>query len=120
MKKENGNQLNLIYTQPINKFKYHIQKVLSQVIVIMGVFGVVMFFVILLGILFEGIGDFNQPVIEYLRFFEKAKYATEYNSKDTFTTMPIYIYLIRLFVVIGLQGLFLSSIATLISIFTKK
>lgn len=118
--KENGNQLNLIYTQPINKFKYHIQKVLSQFIVIIGVFGVVMFFVILLGILFEGIGDFNQPVIEYLRFFEKAKYATEYNSKDTFTTMPIYIYLIRLFVVIGLQGLFLSSIATLISIFTKS
>lgn len=118
--KENGNQLNLIYTQPISKFKYHLTKIFTQSLVIIGVYGVISIFIFILGILTEGIGELNQPVIEYLKLFNYPQNAVEKEAIETFTTMPIYMYLIKTFIVIAVQGIFAASMATSISIFTKS
>ncbi len=118
--KENGNQLNLIYTQPIDKFKFHIIKILSQTLVIALVYVFISLFIFLMGIIKEGLGELNQPVIEYLYLFKNPQLAIETEALKTITTIPIYIYLIKIFIVIIFQALFVSSISTLISIFTKS
>ncbi len=118
--KENGNQLNLIYTQPIDKFKFHIIKILSQTLVITLVYVFISLFIFLMGIIKEGLGELNQPVIEYLYLFKNPQIAIENEALNTITTIPIYIYLIKVFIVIIFQALFVSSISTLISIFTKS
>src|SRR5574344_860348 len=118
--KENGNQLNLIYTQPIDKFKFHIIKILSQTLVIALVYVFISLFIFLMGIIKEGLGELNQPVIEYLYLFKNPQLAIETEALKTITTIPIYIYLIKVFIVIIFQTLFVSSISTLISIFTKS
>ena len=118
--KKNGNQLNLIYTQPIDKFKFHIIKIITQSLVIVLVYGIISIFIIAMGIIKEGLGDLNQPVIEYLSLYNNPQIAIEEQAVKTITTIPIYIYLIKAYIVIIFQALLLSAISTLISIFTKS
>ena len=117
--KDYGKNLDLIYTQPIDKRKYHITKIISQAIVIVGVYIFLSLFIFLIGIVVEGIGEYRQPIIEYLKLTSKPNSITSDEAIDLIRTIPIYIYLLRVLLVIGVQALLLSSIATLISIFIK-
>ena len=112
--------LNLIYTQAISKVKYHLIKILSQAIVIVGVYIFISFFIFLIGVLVEGVGEFKQPIIEYLKLTNKPNAIRMDEVTNFVGTIPIYIYLLRTLLVIVMQALLLSSIATLISIFTKN
>ncbi|MFM1553782.1 ABC transporter permease [Helcococcus ovis] len=119
--KENGSQLNMIYTQPLNRFKYNITKVFSQIYVLSIFCFVVFAFAILNGVITEGFGEIKQPVIQYLTYFKKFNIPEErLNAIKTFTTMPIWQYLTKTFIVMIMQGFLISSIATLFSIYTKS
>lgn len=121
LEKENGSQLNMIYTQPLNRFKYNITKVFSQTYVLAIFCFVVFAFAILNGVITEGFGEIKQPVIHYLTYFKKFNIPEErLNAIKTFTTMPIWQYLTKTFIVMILQGFLISSIATLFSIYTKS
>ena len=118
--KENGDQISMIYTQPINKFNYHILKILTQSIVAVGVYIIIILFIIFIAILSEGIGELNQPIIEYLSFYKRAQSAIEGAALETISVIPIYLYLIRITLIIIFQSLLISSVSTLISIYTRS
>lgn len=118
--KEYRKNLVLMYTQPIDKRKYHLTKIISQAMVIVGVYIFLSLFIFLIGIVVEGIGEFRQPIIEYLKLTSKPNSITSDEAIDLIRTIPIYIYLLRILLVIGVQALLLSSISTLISIFIKE
>ncbi|MFM1525048.1 MULTISPECIES: ABC transporter permease subunit [Helcococcus] len=118
--KENGNQLNMIYTQPINRFKYNITKVFSQTYVLLIFCFVIFIFAVLNGVITEGFGEIKQPVIHYLTYAKNFNSINEKDALKTISTMPIWQYLSKTFIVMILQGFLISSIATLISIYTKS
>ena len=118
--KENGSQLNMIYTQPVNRFKYNITKVFSQTYVLSIFCFVIFAFAVLNGLITEGFGEIKQPVIHYLRYVKNFNSINEEDALKTISTMPIWQYLTKTFIVMILQGFLISSIATLFSIYTKS
>lgn len=116
--KEYGNQVELLYTQPIQRRKYHLYKVLASTFVGLLTLIIIFMFLFLLGLTSEGLGDINFPVVQYLKNIDPEK--LQFQSEPYFKLIPIWIYDIRLLVSYIFQIGFLASFAALISAFVKE
>ncbi|MFM1601577.1 ABC transporter permease subunit [Helcococcus ovis] len=118
--KEYGSQLEFMYTQPISKIKYLIYKWLSIVIVSIGLILGFNLIIIMIGLISEGLGAYNYPVIQYKHTLENFLFIKE-NDRNYFTVIPLWIYIIKNIVMLILQVGFIASIAIFLSnIFKKK
>lgn len=115
--KEYGNQVELLYTQPIQR-KYHLYKVLASTFVGLLTLIIIFMFLFLLGLTSEGLGDINFPVVQYLKNIDPEK--LQFQSEPYFKLIPIWIYDLRLLVSYIFQIGFLASFAALISAFVKE
>ncbi|MFM1525046.1 MULTISPECIES: ABC transporter permease subunit [Helcococcus] len=118
--KEYGNQIEFMYTQPISKYKYLVYKLLSIIIVsvvlILGFNAII----ILIGLVAEGIGAYNYPIIQYNKLLENFV-AIKENQRDYFSIIPLWLYILKNIFMLILQVGFISSISIFLSnIFKKK
>lgn len=114
--KERGNQLELMYTMPVQRRKYHFNKILSSFTV--SAILVVMIFVVLYvsGFLSGGLGDINFPIIYYDKYIDHFTLVT----KPYFHIIPIWQYTLNLMIILLLQMAFITSLGTLVSIYIKE
>lgn len=115
--KENGNQIELLYTQPATRKKYHINKILASFLVGLLGLGIIFLLIFILGFITEGMGDIDFPVVEYLR---DANLETIAIGEPYFKIIPIWKYNLRLIISYIFQIAFLASLGSLISIFVKE
>lgn len=116
--KENGNQIDLINTQPVGKEKIYILKLLSAFIVAVLVLSAIVLFISFLGMITKGIGDLNYPIIYYDELLNPK--SIQMGISKYFSLIPVWIYNLRVYVMLILQLLFIISIGNLISMFTKN
>lgn len=115
--KENGSQIELMYTQPTKRPRYHIYKLGASFFIGMLCLLAIFAFYIILGLIFEGRITADYPIIFYT---ELIRNPLELAKADYFTIIPIWKYLINLFMIIVFQLIFVSSLGNLISIFVKR
>lgn len=118
LEKDRGNQIGLIFSQPIKRDKYNMKKHISQAFILVFALIIVFVFYFLYALLTDGIGDFNQPIIFYDKLVD-TNLISKIN-KDYFSLIPIWKYNISLFFYLALQLIFISSIGLFTSIFVKE
>lgn len=116
--KENGNQIELMYTEPIKRSKYHIRKILASFLVGILTLGLIFLLLFILGLLTEGLGDPRFPVVEYIRSVSLKQILIE--SDPYFKLIPLWKYDLKLIVSYIFQIGFLASFGAFISIFVKE
>lgn len=111
--KEEGNQLELMYTQPVKRIKYFLNKLLS--ISLISIFIVLVCYLILFifGTLTQGIGSYNYPIIKYLQYIR-------ISTRNYFEIIPLWKYLLSIFILFVFEIVFLSNYTILISNFVKR
>lgn len=116
--KENGNQIELMYTEPIKRSKYHIRKILASFLVGILTLGLIFLLLFILGLLTEGLGDPRFPVVEYIRSVRPEQVLIE--SDPYFKLIPLWKYDLKLIASYIFQIGFLASFGAFISIFVKE
>lgn len=114
--KESGNQIDLLFTQPINKSKIYLTKLMTSFFVAFLAITCILLFIKLLGLVTSGIGDIYYPIIKYGNFI---KNANDIND-NYFYFIPIWKYNLSVYIILLVQILFIISIGNLISIFVKS
>lgn len=117
--KEDGNQIKLLFSQPIKRKDIIKNKLIASLSTSLAILVMLVFFIILLGFITEGFGNINYPVIYYKNSVKNIELISQ-DKLSYFSLMPIYLYLIRLFVIIIFQIIFLISLAIFISIFVRR
>ena len=117
--KESGNQIKLLFTQPIKRKDIIKNKLIASLVTSLAILVMLVVLIILLGFITEGFGNINYPVIYYKNSVKNIELINE-NNLNYFSLIPIYLYLIRLFVAIIFQIIFLISLANFISIFVRR
>lgn len=116
--KEHGNQIELLYTQPVTRRKYHINKVASSFLVGLLTLAIIFAFIFLFGLISGGLGDYRFPVLEYIKDIDLE--TIQSNTESYFKLIPIWRYDIKLFVIYVFQIGFLASLVSFVSIFVKE
>ena len=116
--KEDGNQIEFLYTEPVDRRKYHTRKVLSSFLVGLLGLGIIFVLLLILGLISEGFGDPNFPIVEYVKDID----IENLKPGDTsyFRLIPIWVYDLRLLASYIFQIGFLASLGAFISIFVKE
>lgn len=104
--KEYGNQIEFMNLQPYKKEKLLISKVLSQAFI--GIFIITALFIFIMGVsgIVNGFGTYNYPVAIY--------------SQNKYEFVPLWNYILRVYIILNLLVLFISSLMTLVSTFVKS
>lgn len=116
--REYGNQIELLYTQPISRNKYHIKKFFTSFFLSLIVLGLIFIILFAFGLVTEGLGDLNFPIVQYIKDVDVEKIIL--NDGDYFKLIPIWKYNLRLLISYIFQLAFLCSMGTFISIFVKE
>lgn len=105
--KEDGDQLSLIWTEPISRRRYHFALVVQPFFI--GLFVLISFLLINfgLGLVFEGIGPWNYP----LPFFEAGGKEVSFLSLWLFLAKTLGLLIAYLFFYASLSACFLSICA---------
>lgn len=117
--KESGNQIKLLFTQPIKRKDIIKNKLVASLVTSLAILVMLVVLIILLGFITEGFGNINYPVVYYKNTVKNIELINEDNL-NYFSLIPIYLYLIRLFVIIIFQIIFMISLAIFISIFVRR
>lgn len=118
--KEYGRQIDLLYTEPISRKKYHLIKVVVPVLVGIGMMTIVFLFVFLLGCLKEGAGVWNFPVIYHENILGGWLTARQREVMEAIRMIPMWRYLLRICLTMIVQCFFLSGLYTLLSVFVRE
>ncbi|MFM1574716.1 ABC transporter permease subunit [Helcococcus ovis] len=116
--KENGRQIDLINTQPLNKRKIYLFKLFSTFLIAIILTILMLLFISFLGFITKGIGDLNFPIVQYDRLLNISSISL--NSKNYFSFIPIWVYNLKIFILLILQLYMIISISNFISMFTKR
>ena len=116
---EAGNQLIFLYTEPIDRRKYHYTKILSSLLystifLIVFYLGIVMF-----GWLSEGLGDWNYPILHYDYIAENI-YKQGEKFEGTYHFINLSSYILRVIVISVFSIGFIASLTTFISLKLKQ
>ncbi|MFL8887522.1 hypothetical protein [Helcococcus kunzii] len=115
--KNDGNQIEFMFTQPVKRKKYTLSKLIANTsIFIMIILGITIFLFIL-GLIFEGLGELDYPVIYYKNLIDPSS-ARE--NSNYFTIIPVWKYIITNFGFLTIQAIFISCLTIFISIFVNK
>lgn len=117
--KEFNNNLILLYTQPVERIKYQNIKYLQSLILSFGFPLVFLLIWILIGTVFNGLGDLNYPILNYKTIVENI-YQEKTSFEGTYEFISISLYILNNYLGIVLSLLFLLSLSNLISVFAKN
>lgn len=116
---EIGNQIVFLYTEPIDRKKYHYNKIFSSILISV-IFLIAFYTIILLfGNLTEGLGDFNYPILQYDKVVENP-YALAEDFQGSYHFINIFTYILKT-ILIGIFSIgFIASLTTFLSIKLKS
>ncbi len=114
--KEYGNQLELMYTMPVHRRKYHFNKILSSFTVSAILLLMIFVTLYIIGLISGGLGDIDFPIIYYDEYIKHFTLVTN----QYFHIIPIWRYTLNLMIVLLLQLAFITSLGTLVSICIKE
>lgn len=118
--KEYGRQIDLLYTEPISRTRYHLIKVFVPVLVGIGMLAVVFLFLFLLGCAREGVGVWNFPVVCHKNILESWTTVQKREVMKAISMIPMWRYLIRVYLTMAVQCFFLTGLFTFLSIFVRE
>lgn len=117
--KERGRQIELLYTEPVSRCSYHLIKLGVSVLVAAGMLLLVMIALFLFGLLSEGVGAWNFPVVCYENLLTNPRSVSVQEMAQSISLLPMWKYLFRLISVILVQCFFLSALFHIWSIFVR-
>lgn len=118
--KETNRSIDLYNLQPISKFKNHLLRIFSQMLVALIL--VLLFYGIIFIISYfnAGIGEINYPVVEYMKIATNKELLSSSEFAKTINLIPLWKYFIRYIFIFLLQLTFICSLITFISISSKN
>ncbi|MFL8887524.1 ABC transporter permease [Helcococcus kunzii] len=116
--KDKGNQIEFMFTQPIKRTKYNLYKLLSSVVVFIIITLAILSSLFIIGMIFEGLGEINYPIIHYDTLINPNQAFTENNLY--FHIIPVWKYIFTNVGMLTLQSIFISCLTIFISIFSNK
>lgn len=117
--KEEGQQIYMIQTQPINRYRYHFAKIIAGLLIISLLFFNLFIGIAIVGFFLGGMSGWNFPVIEYTNKLNNYMNVLKANVVDSISFIPMWKYFIRLFVITILNSIFIMGLSNIISIFVK-
>lgn len=117
LEKEQGDNIATIYTQPLKRNKYSNSKYIGNIVFMLFFILIIFAFSVLLGIFGKGFRGWRFPIIEYKNILKNITIISEY--KKSVNIISILEYIIRVIILIIMQGSFIISIKHFFSIFTK-
>lgn len=118
--KEFGRQIELMYTEPISRMKYHLIKIVAPLLVAFGALAVLVVSIFLLGLLSEGIGEFRFPVVCHHRLVKDPGALFPEEVSESIRLVALWRVLLRSFGILLIQCFFLSSLFQMISLFVRE
>lgn len=106
IEKQDGKHLDLIFTTPINKYKYYLAKIFSQYISALILFSVFILIFIVSGYISDGFRGWNFPIPIY--------------NLEQFRLEALYIYLIKVVIGIAISMFFVLTLMVNLSYFVKN
>ncbi|QZO75842.1 ABC transporter permease subunit [Helcococcus kunzii] len=115
--KNDGNQIEFMFTQPVKRKKYTLSKLIANTSIFITIILSITIFLFILGLIFEGLGELDYPVIYYKNLIDPSS-ARE--NSNYFTIIPVWKYIITNFGFLTIQAIFISCLTIFISIFVNK
>lgn len=116
---ETGNQLVFLYTEPVDRRRYHYNKILSSILT-SSIFLMFLYLVIIfLGSITEGLGNFNYPILQYDKIAEYP-YRTGEKFEEAYHFINISTYIIKTIIISIFSIGFIASLNTFISLKLKS
>lgn len=116
--KETGNQMVLLYTEPINRRKYHYTKILSSILISAVFLSLIYLAIILFGWITEDLGHWNYPILHYDAIAENV-YKQGEKFEGTYSFINLSTYILRVFIMSLFSISFIASLTTLLSLKLK-
>lgn len=118
--KDGRDSIDLIYTQPLNRSKYYLKKMITTLLI--AFIGLLLFLSLgfLLGLFFEGIGAINFPIVVHDSVIKLPMQASVDVVRKAVSFIPVWRYLLRVILAMFFQLFFLSSLMHIVSIFTRN
>lgn len=117
--KERGRQIELLYTEPVSRSRYHLMKIGVSVLVAGGLLLLVTGVAFLFGLCGEGIGEWNFPVVCYEQLVKNPRSLSVQEAAQSMSLLPMWKYLFRIFLTMLAQCFFLSALFHSWSIFVR-
>lgn len=116
--KENGNQMVLLYTEPINRRKYHYTKILSSILTSAVFLSLIYLAIVLFGWITEDLGHWNYPILHYDTIAENVyKQGEKFEGAYSFINLSTYILRVLIMTLFSIS--FIASLTTLLSLKLK-
>lgn len=116
--KENGRQIELLFTQAVKRSVYNRNKLLGAFLLGTGLLLGIFFLWSILGLISQGLGDLSYPLVHYDKLVDSNTISNI--NQDYFSLIPIWSYNIRLILSLIVQLFFIVNLGLLVSIFVKE
>lgn len=115
--KESNKGIYLIFTQPLEKSRYYLKRIIFNLMTAYILTLLIIILGFLMGSIFEGVGDVNFPIAIHKLLIHNPDQISIFGVLESIYLIPIWKYLLKLFIIICIELMFLGSLMQLISVF---